>query len=443
MRVLIEYRFTPQIHNAALAGMAIAVAAPSHAAPAIVGLSVDGTFAPVQIPRRTPAAHGVPLPTLAHLAGFSFEPEESSYLVRGTIPDQPDAQQQTLAEAEAHPDVVGVFSDPEIVPFAAYCGAAAVGNAADVASKLGVPALAAAGLDGRRVDLAIVDTGINLARLKSLGRTARVSSRLSWTPAGVPTKPGKHAVDHGTMCAFDATIAAPGARLLDVAVLLSNGVTFAGLLSDAVAAYGHLLTMVRARKRPRALVVSNSWGLFNPANDFPVGSPGNYSDNPNHPFNIVVSSLEAAGADILFAAGNCGRDCPDGRCNFASAPVCGANSHPRVLSIGGVDTKQRRVGYSSQGPGRLAPQKPDVMAYTHFTGSGVFAPDPDSGTSAACPVAAGVIAAVRSRHSPVALTPADLRNLVTKTAIDLGGTGWDPDFGWGLLQPADLVAAIA
>jgi subtilisin family serine protease len=442
MRVLVQYRFDPQIHQAAIAGMALAAAAPAHAAPNVPGLSIDGTYAPVQIPRRVALDGGVAIPTIAHLAGFSFQPEESTFLVRGTVPSDKAGQEQALAAAEAHPDIVAVFSDPDIAPYAVYCGAAAVGTAVDVATNLGVAGLATAHLDGHGVDLAIVDTGVNMARLRALGRTARLSSALSWTPAGVTTKPGKHQVDHGTMCAFDATIAAPRARLLDIAVLLSNGTTFAGLLSDAVAAYGHLLTMVRARSKPRALVVSNSWGLFDPSNDFPVGHPGNYSDNPNHPFNIVVSSLEAAGADILFAAGNCGRDCPDGRCNFPSTPICGANSHPRVLSIGGVDTKQRRVGYSSQGPGRLTPQKPDVMAYTHFQGSGVFAPDPDSGTSAACPVAAGVIAAVRSRHNPAALTPADLRNLVTKTALDLGGGGWDPDFGWGLLRPAELVAAI-
>jgi hypothetical protein len=57
-------------------------------------------------------------------------------------------------------------------------------------------------------------------------------------------------------------------------------------------------------------VVNNSWGMFNPTWDFPVGDPQNYSDNPNHPFNIIVASLEAAGADILFAAGNCGPGMP-------------------------------------------------------------------------------------------------------------------------------------
>lgn len=244
------------------------------------------------------------------------------------------------------------------------------------------------------------------------------------------------------MCAFDAGIAAPDARLLDMAVLLSLG-TFQGLLSDALSAYGRLLTMVRGRRRPRPLVVSNSWGLFNPATDFPVGHPGNYSDNPAHPFNIIVGSLDQAGADIVFAAGNCGRDCPDGRCRFASLPICGANSHPRVLSVAGVDTKRRRLGYSSQGPGRLSTRKPDVAAPTHFLGSEVFgAGEADSGTSAACPVAAGIIAAFRQKVGPAKLTPFELRNLISKAAVDLGGTGWDPDFGWGLVDASSLLARV-
>jgi hypothetical protein len=250
------------------------------------------------------------------------------------------------------------------------------------------------------------------------------------------------------MCAFDVGIAAPEATLLDYAVMLSQttGETaMSGLLSDAVLAYSKLFGILQAQPaNRRRLVVSNSWGMFDPSWDFPVGHQGNYSDNPAHPFNVIVASLADAGADILFAAGNCGRDCPDGRCGFGGLqPICGANSHPSVLSIAGVDTKKRRVGYSSQGPGRLAAAKPDVSAYTHFTGSGAFPNEPDSGTSAACPVAAGVIAAIRTHHSAGQLSPAELRTLVAKTASDLGGTGFDNDFGWGALDGAALVAALA
>jgi subtilisin family serine protease len=247
------------------------------------------------------------------------------------------------------------------------------------------------------------------------------------------------------MCAYDIGIAAPKATLVDLAVLLSQtpGETaMSGLLSDAVLAFSRLLGIVSGMAARRALVVNNSWGMFDPAWDFPVGHPGNYSDNPAHPFNVIVASLEAAGADILFAAGNCGRDCPDGRCRFGSTrPICGANSHPSVLSVAGVDTRKRRVGYSSQGPGRLDPAKPDLSAYTHFRGSGVY--PADGGTSAACPVAAGVVAAVREQYPASVLSPAELRALLAKTAEDLGGTGFDHDFGWGVLDGTTLVAALA
>jgi subtilisin family serine protease len=244
------------------------------------------------------------------------------------------------------------------------------------------------------------------------------------------------------MCAFDLGIAAPRARLLDHAILTS-ATSMAGVLSDAVVAFSRLLQIARSGARPKALVVTNSWGLFDPRTDFPVGHPGNYSDNASHPFNVIVASLENAGADILFAAGNCGRDCPDMRCNFTSRPICGANSHPRVLSVAGIDVKLRRVGYSSQGPGRLSPQKPDIAAYTHFRGSGVEAGHPDTGTSAACPVAAGVVAAVRSKYGPSTVSPEQLRSLIFKTSHDLGKHGWDNDFGWGAIDPTALVAALA
>jgi hypothetical protein len=166
-------------------------------------------------------------------------------------------------------------------------------------------------MTGAGVYLAIVDTGINLAYLKSKGQKPKLDVGKSFVPAGVATTPGKHPKDHGTMCAYDAAIAAPKATFLDHAVLLTKtpGTTqMSGLLSDAVLSYQKLRTIVAAMPASkRAMVVSNSWGMYSPSWDFPPGHPGNFSDNPSHPFNIMVASLEAAGADILFAAGNCDR----------------------------------------------------------------------------------------------------------------------------------------
>jgi subtilisin family serine protease len=418
------------------------------AAQALGGLpsafTLDATYEPVLVPTPVAEEPGADRFAFSTPRTFAARPDAASHVVRGAIPDGVH-QQGALAELAAHPDVIGVFADPVIETTLVCPGDAAVGTDRDVATQLNVAALARKGMDGSRVSVAVVDTGVNLAYLKSKGRTPTVSTGKSFTPAGVATKPGKHPVDHGTMCAYDVGIAAPKATLLDHAVLLSKtpgATTMAGLLSDAVLSYSRLLGVIGAMPAARrALVVSNSWGMFSPSWDFPVGHPGNYSDNPAHPFNVIVSSLTTAGADILFAAGNCGRDCPDGRCAFGpTRPICGANSHPSVMSVAGVDVKRRRVGYSSQGPGRLAAQKPDLAAYTHFKGSGVY-PE-DGGTSAACPVLAGLVAAIRSKYPAGKLSPAQLRSLLFKTAIDLSKKGHDYDFGWGVPDPGALVKAL-
>lgn len=441
MRVLIQLRHSTEVHEAAMADVFPSAAAA--VGTALPGVEIDTAFSPVQLPSPIPVEPGEAF-SLAQPRSFAITPEDSTYLTRGTIPDDAEGQRSALGAAFAHPSVVGVFSDPRIDTTLICPGDPPLGDDSDVANLLGVDRLQQAGMDGNRVVVAVVDTGINRQYLESRGRTVRFSRARSWTPPGVPTAPGEHAADHGTMCAYDVGIAAPNARLLDYALLLSQtpGETvMSGFLSDAVAGYAKLLQVIdQIPASRRALVVNNSWGMFRPSWDFPVGHPGNYSDNPAHPFNIIVASLESAGADILFAAGNCGRDCPDSRCGFAARPICGANSHPAVLSVAGIDTEKKRVGYSSQGPGRLEPRKPDISAYTHFDGSGIYAAD--GGTSAACPVAAGVVAAVRTRYPASRLSPSQLRALIYKTAEDLRGLGWDDDHGWGAISASALVDAL-
>jgi len=430
MRVLVVLRSSPDLGAAAASrDTDVLGTLPVRELPSF---QIDPQFAPVEIP--SPAARS-----------FDTAPETSLYVVRGEIPTDDAAAYSTLS---GRPEVAGVYSDPRIEPALICPGSPAQGTAADVGTLLGVSQLTSHGLTGADVTVAIVDTGINLAHLASKGHNQQLDAANHYTPAGVATAAGQHPVDHGTMCAFDTGIAAPNARFVDHAVLLTTAggpTVMSGFLSDAVSSYSVLLqTMLSPSPQPRKLVVSNSWGMFDPAWDFPVGHPGNFSDNILHPFNVIVGSLEAAGADIYFAAGNCGRDCPDGRCNFgATLPICGANSHPAVMSIAGVDTTKLRVGYSSQGPGRLSLQKPDVSAYTHFLGSEAFGPgSADGGTSAACPVAAGVAAAVRTKHGPSTLSPAQLRALIQKTAHDVGGLGFDHDHGWGIVDASALVAQL-
>jgi subtilisin family serine protease len=181
--------------------------------------------------------------------------------------------------------------------------------------------------------------------------------------------------------------------------------------------------------------------MFHPSWDFPVGDAQNYSDNPAHPFNIIVASLEDAGADILFAAGNCGTECPDKRCQqVTNAGIFGANSSPAVISVAGVVISKDRIGYSTKGPGRLEKQKPDIASFTHFAGSGVYAAD--GGTSAATPVAAGVVAAIRRNFPASVLSPKDLRELIQRSAEPRGSGSFNYEYGYGVINVKGILAEL-
>jgi len=287
-------------------------------------------------------------------------------------------------------------------------------------------------LTGRGVHVAVVDTGIDGSRIPVAG---------GWAPTRGYV-PGSSAPGHGTMVAYDVRIAAPDAQILDYALLKSQAGTWAAFLSDGIAAFADLIERVGAA--PGRWVVNNSWGLFDRLNDAPIGSPENYSANPDHPFNQITGSLVAAGADVFFAAGNCGADCPDARCGAGDtgpgASIHGANSHPDVITVAAVAVTDWRLGYSSQGRGALYSRKPDLAGFSHFVGSRIY--PADAGTSAASPVAAGVAAALRQRFATDRLAPAQLKGLLQRTARDLQGNGWDYDLGYGVIDAAAAVRGL-
>lgn len=418
--------------------------------PRVSGVNIDESFAPVAIPSLVEIPGGEePVDESARME-IDERPDHATYLVRGVMDDV--NVESVTAAAESAEEVVGIYADVTIEEFITCIGTPAVGTDRNVEELLCVGRLKARGMTGKNVLVAIVDTGINLAHLRSKGKNPAFDPTKSWVPRPGLT-PGSLPVGHGTMCAFDACIAAPDCTLIDIAVLLSQrqgGSAMEGLLSDAVRAYAHLLQVMRSVAMPgsryRGLVVNNSWGMFQPAWDFPKGHPGNYSHNPNHPFNRIVGTLERAGADILFAAGNCGRECPDGRCGGnTTGGIYGANSHPQVISVAGADIHKNRVGYSTTGPGCLTRMKPDVTGYTHFKGSGVY--PHDGGTSAATPVVAGVVAALRTakpfRLAVPTSWPAVIRRYIQRTAVDRGSRGYDFDYGYGLINSCTLATLDA
>jgi hypothetical protein len=254
------------------------------------------------------------------------------------------------------------------------------------------------------------------------------------------------------MCAYDVLAIAPKATMLDYPSLIARAPgnhTVPATVGAAMQAYATLLAFwinnLAAAGPYKALVVNNSWGIFHPCEeDASPGQPGRFIDNPFHPFHLLVWVLGILGADIVFAAGNGGLPCPAPPfLHLTTGSIRGANAYAEVLTVAGCDVNDSRVGYSSQGPAVTmfplpTPDKPDLTAYTHFLGSQVFGPrEPDAGTSAACAIGAGCVAALRSHPqlSSAAVPPAALFDALRTTARQVGAPGWNRDYGYGIIDP--------
>ena len=362
------------------------------------------------------------------------------------------------------------YSDPPIAKLLTCGKSRYVKGTADVQSKLEAQRLWNKGLDGSRVAIAIVDTGISLKRLqRPLGEltdiaTPATSIQYSWTPPTVTSEPFKHRVGHGTMCAYDALIAAPKATLLDVAMLLFRPYadhTVPSTVFAALAAYSFLANLwqtwlaMGASSPFQALVVNNSWGIFHPFLDpFLPGDQNRFIDNPDHALRkyFVIPMIDK-GVDIIFASNNCGPECTSATCLGSSdGMIMAMNAYEEVLTVGGCDVNRDRVGYSSMGPsiiGMKTPttgtDKPDITAYTHFLGSKtrqVWLPD--AGVSAACAVASGCVAALRSGKPSPATSTATMFQALRDKALkgNSSGTGggggtYSTDYGCGIINPVE------
>jgi hypothetical protein len=396
--------------------------------------SLDHGYSPV--PVRASSASGGPFVFSTHSLGTQF-------VVRGRIDvDDPSKVPQEIGNGR-------VYSDPTIRPFKTCVNSAAIGDQAQAVSKLDVNSLRAEGFDGEGVAIAIMDSGINLESLSNKpGINPKIDSEYSWIPDKFTLGPGEYKVGHGTMCAFDALLAAPNATLLDYPLLIARGFAVheaQPTVSDALKAYEFLQKKwveniaQGDNAKYRALVVNNSWGIFNSEMDVPKGHPGRYIDNPNHVFHDSVAALERSGIDILFAAGNCGAGCPDPKCwNHTNQSIMGANAYTEVLTIAACDINDKRLDYSSQGPSidGMPPAKPDLTMYSHFLASEVAGTGaPDGGTSAACAVASGCVAALRTKISRTQMPPAALFKRLKDTARQVVPGGRNDDYGYGVMDP--------
>jgi subtilisin family serine protease len=135
-----------------------------------------------------------------------------------------------------------------------------------------------------------------------------------------------------------------------------------------------------------------------------------------------------AGIVLVAAAGN------EGDGNLSTDEISYPAAFPSVIAVGATDRNDQLASFSNTGP-YLDLAAPGVSVYaTYKKGRYVTF----SGTSASCPHVSGVAALLLSADPT--LTNAEVRALLEDTAQDSGPPGWDPGFGYGLVDAAAAVA---
>ena len=288
---------------------------------------------------------------------------------------------------------------------------------------LGVDALWRDGYRGQNVVVGIIDEGVN-------GQVYPVTGGFEHNASA---EPGSASIQsHGSMCAADVLVAAPAAMIYDYPFL---GIPNSG---GAIGMFQSVLGQRRMDGTPH--LTSNSYAFFGKPSQSIF--PNHEIYDIDHPLHRKVREVVGSGAPVFFAAGNCGAPCPDGRCKqsiIGDGSIVASAALEEVITVSAVNSRHERIGYSGQGPGGFYREKPDISAYSHFFGN--YGPGRpaggigfDSGTSAACPVAAGVGALLLSAIP--SLTPDRLKEALTDSAHRIGGTRWSPLYGDGVINAA-------
>ncbi|MBW4604674.1 MAG: S8 family serine peptidase [Calothrix sp. FI2-JRJ7] len=397
-----------------------------------VGASIDSF-------RLDTAYEPVPVAPGSNIVASIMAANEETYIIRGEV------EERRIAELEAQPSVVKVYKDTPIAPFnqsvlekttydlvkpmdgkgncpVGTCDCSpttAKGTIADVAKYFGVDQIWAAGFRGQGIVVGVVDGGITAEGrpVDPFEGIRRIPNVIGGPAQDWGTK-ARSWGEHGNMCATDILGMAPEAKLYDCRIAGGDSI------SNALSVFQWAINQHRIDGTPH--ILSNSWGVYQKSwDEF-------YATNADHPFTRKVVEAINEGIIMLFAAGNCGGTCPADRCGSdigSGKSIWGANGHPLVMTVGAVNKDEQFVGYSSQGPATLDPNKPDFCSVTHFRG--YFGSD--NGTSAACPIAAGV-AALFTQAKP-GITQEEMKDLFKQTAKNIGEPGFDQNTGAGILQP--------
>ncbi len=144
----------------------------------------------------------------------------------------------------------------------------------------------------------------------------------------------------------------------------------------------------------------------------------------------AVTEATNSGVLVIASAGNSGN--PKGKGTNTGYPATCSDA----IAVAATTQTDSRASFSSTGSA-VEISAPGSGVYSSILG-GNYATW--SGTSMAAPHVSGVAALIKDANP--ALTPQEIRTILQDTAIDLGETGRDKLYGFGLVDAPDAVAAV-
>jgi subtilisin family serine protease len=245
----------------------------------------------------------------------------------------------------------------------------------------------------------VIDSGIDLSHPELAGAVAG-----SFDALGRPEKPHSHGTAIAGAIAAHARLlgAAPAAKILAIRAFGATG-------NSAEATTFAILKGIEYASQQNARIINMSFA--GPAD------PG---------LAQALAAAKAKGAVLIAASGNFGPKSPP---QYPAAD-------PNVIAVSGTDADDKMFRASNIGP-HIAVAAPGVDLL-------LPAPDNDyqitSGTSFSAAYVSGVVALVIQRAP--ALTPDGVRDVLQKTAKDLGRPGKDAEFGAGLVDAYQAIMSV-
>lgn len=257
---------------------------------------------------------------------------------------------------------------------------------------------------GRAVKVAVVDTGIDLTHPDLAANVVSSYNAIATTKSATDDNGhGSHVA--GIIAGIDNTVGvlgvAPQTKLMAVKVLDRNG---SGYYSD--------------------IIEGIQWSMNNGAKVINMSLGGTTDMQSLH--DAIIAAYNA-GIVIVVAAGNSGPG--DNTVNYPA-------KYPEVIAVSATDSANAIASFSSRGP-EVDLAAPGVSIYSTYKG-GTYATL--SGTSMAAPHVAGAAALVIA--SGRATAPADVKALLQSTADDLGISGQDNLYGYGLVDAQEAATGV-